>query len=168
MLILTVVALVLLATIPRLRRLASRPLRLATLILAPTAAVLFLAVAGLLFFFNASYTRHLATVAAPDGRHVAIPTYIVNDGTGVDTAEVSVRHAFDPYAHRVYTGPVHFDPAQSPPEPELQWVDDTHLLIRYHTWLYPNGTSVAREQGCAAEAEGVSIRCEEIRVHAVR
>ncbi len=158
-------ALLLLLAMPRLRRIANRPLRLSALIAATVLALGALAIAGSTLFFVRTYTRRLPAIRSPDGKHIALITYTVGDGSGVDTAEVAVRHAWDPYAHRIYTGPVRFQPDASPPEPEVTWLDATHLRIRFHTLLDPNGRPLPVEQGCAAQAEDIAVRCEETRVH---
>lgn len=158
-------AVVLLLALVRLRRIGSRPMRLAACVTAGGVAMLALLVAGVLSFFLYAHTRHLPPLMSPDGKHVALRSYTVGDGSGVDMAEVAVRHAWDPYAHRVYTGPVRFQPDASPAEPEVTWMDATHLRIRFHTLLDANGRPLPAEQGCAAQVEEVAIRCEETRVH---
>lgn len=155
----------LLAAVPRLRQLAHPFLRVISSVAAGCVGVAALLMASILLYFLHTYTRHQPALLSPDGKHLALTSYTVGDGSGVDTAEVSVRHAWDPYAHRVYTGPVRYQPDARPPEPELEWLDATHLRIRFHTLLDGNGNPLPLEQGCAAQAEEIVIRCEETRVH---
>ena len=146
----------------RARRVASRPLRLTLRSLAVLLAALCTVVAAALLFFAFRYTRHLPPAVSPDGAHLAITTYTVDNGTGVDPVEVTVRHTWFPYAHTVYTGPSKYDPAA--PEPEVRWQDDTHLQVRFNTYVdSPNTT--ATQQTCAAETAGIHILCEQTRVH---
>ena len=106
------------------------------------------------------YTRRMPALLSPDGRHVALTAYTVNDGSSADLAEVSVRRAWVPYSYRVYTGPAHYQAGAALPEPEVVWTDATHLTIRFHR--YPELAGV--EQGCARTADGIEIRCEETQV----
>jgi hypothetical protein len=110
------------------------------------------------------YTRRLPAVVSPDGRHVALTAYTVNDGSGADVAEVSVRRAWVPYSYRVYTGPAHYQAGAVTPEPQAVWTDATHLTVRFHR--YPDMTGA--EQGCASAVDGIAIRCEETQVVPVR
>lgn len=91
-------------------RIASKAVRLAMRILAGSLAAIPLLIATALIFFALNYTRHLPQQISPDGRLIAITTYTVNNGTGVDQAEISIRHPWNPYAHRVYAGPAEYKP----------------------------------------------------------
>lgn len=148
----------------RSARLAARPTRVTLRTLTAVLGAAALLVAAALLFFDLNYTRHLPPLVSPDGRHVARTTFTINTGTPADLAEVTVRSSGGPYAHSAYTGPSHFDP--SAPEPEVEWQDDTHLIIRFHTYLSTG--EAATPQGCAASAAGVTILCEQTRVHAVK
>ena len=153
----------------KMRRLPSKALRALVVGLTSLLAVVALLVACALIFFDIDFTRHLAPLTSPDGRHLAITSFTVNTGTGVDQAEVAIRSPWNPYAHRVYTGPARYTPSASLPEPEVQWQDATHLEIRFHRYLAADGGAQpgGGEQGCAASADGVTIRCIEDRVHPV-
>ena len=152
----------------RVRRVESKGLRWT--LVAGTALVGFasLLVAGALVFFDLNYTRHLPGLAAPDGRHVAITSYTVNTGAGVDEAEVAIRAPWSPYAHRVYSGPAQYRVDATTPEPSVRWIDGTHLEIGFHAYVSEGGATAGAAQGCAGAADGVTITCVENRVHAVR
>jgi hypothetical protein len=148
----------------RARRIAARAARLViqlvAALLAAGATVFIVAV----LVIGLGYTRHLPTLVSPDRKHVALVAYTVNDGTSSDIAEVSVRSAWIPYSYRVYTGPAAYQ--ATPAEPEVFWTDATHLTIRFHR--YPDLAGEGIEQGCAAAADGISIRCEETLVRSPR
>ncbi len=157
------------------RRVDGRGLRIALRAVTGFLSLLALLIGGALLFFDLNYTRHLAPLISPDGRHIATTSYIVGTGTGSDMAEVAVRGAWNPYAHRVYTGPSQYEPNAATPEPEVHWLDNTHLEIRFHTYVSasqransPSTTGAAAGQGCAASAVGIAITCVDTRVHAVR
>ncbi len=167
----TVLAAVLAAAVAwKMRRIASRALRIAVVGLSSLLAVGAMLVACALVFFDLNYTRHLPSLTAPDGRHMAIATYTVNTGTGVDEAEVAIRTPWNPYAHRIYTGPAHYTPDAATPEPEVHWLDSAHLEIRFHRYMAADGSTPAAStgQGCASSADGITINCVENLVHAVR
>jgi hypothetical protein len=153
----------------KMRRLPTKALRLSVVGVTSLLALAALLVACALIFFDVNFTRRMPPLAAPDGRHVAITSYLVNTGTGVDEAEVSIRAPWNPYAHRVYTGPAQYTPNAETPEPELHWQDGTHLEIRFHRYVAADGSAAATsgEQGCANSADGVMIACVENRVHAL-
>ena len=151
----------------RLRLLPNRRNRLLLRTLTGAVGVVFLLAGLAALWFDTSYTRRLAPVISPDGRHRALVSYTVGDGSGTDQAEVAIRASWSPYAHGIYAGPAHFDPHARTPEPEVTWLDSSHLSIRFHTYVGNNGV-LGAPQGCAAAAEGITIVCEEDRVHAVR
>jgi hypothetical protein len=154
----------------KMRRIDSKALRIAVVGLTAALAIGGVLVACALLFFDINFTRHLAPLTAPDGRHIAITSYTVNTGMGVDEAEVAIRTPWNPYAHRVYSGPAQYSPNAATPEPELHWQDGTHLEIRFHRYVAADGSApaVASGQGCATTADGVTITCVENLVHAVR
>ncbi|ADW67301.1 hypothetical protein [Granulicella tundricola] len=149
-------------------RIASKAVRLAMRILAGSLAAIPLLIATALIFFALNYTRHLPQQISPDGRLIAITTYTVNNGTGVDQAEISIRHPWNPYAHRVYAGPAEYKPNAKTPDPEAQWLDSTHLRVRFNTYASTANSPGLTPQGCATQAEGVTVVCEETRVHAAQ
>ncbi len=154
----------------KMRRIASKGLRVSVVALTALLSMAALLVACALVFFDLNFTRHLPPLAAPDGHHLAMTSYTVNTGMGVDEAEVAIRRPWNPYAHRVYSGPAQFSPNTATPEPELKWQDSTHLEIRFHRYVGADGAAPAAavSQGCAATADGVTITCVENLVHAVR
>jgi hypothetical protein len=154
----------------KMRRLPSKGLRIAVVGLTGVLAIGALLVACALLFFDINFTRHLSPLASPDGRHIAITSYTVNTGMGVDVVEVAIRTPWNPYGHRVYNGPAQYTPNAVTPEPELHWQDSTHLEIRFHRYVTADGSApaAAAGQGCAASADGVTITCVENLVHAVR
>ena len=156
------------AGLVRARRVAAKGLRWGSVVGTALVGIASLLVAGALVFFDLNYTRHLPGLAAPDGKHVAITSYTVNTGAGVDEAEVAIRAPWSPYAHRVYSGPAQYQANASAPEPSVRWIDATHLEIGFHTYVSEGGATAGAAQGCAGAADGVTITCVENRVHAVR
>jgi hypothetical protein len=152
------------------RRVPAKGLRIGLMGMTGLLAMLAVCIGGALLFFDMNYTRHLRPLVSPDGRHVATTSYVVGTGAAADLAEVAIRSARSPYAHRVYSGPAQYEPNAVTPEPEVRWIDDTHLEIRFHTYVSRDGGAVvaAGEQGCAGSADGIAISCVDTRVHAVR
>jgi hypothetical protein len=150
----------------RSRRLAAKALRLTLLIITATLGGLAALVACALIYFNLNYTRHLPPIVSPDGAHIALITYTVDTGTGIDEAEIALRRAWSPYSYRIYAGPSQYDPEAHTPEPQAQWLDSAHLIVRFRTYVSAANSPNLIPQGCAATAAGITITCEENRVHA--
>ncbi len=157
------VAILAVAALFRVRRVAAKRLRIALLALTGLLSITAILVAAASLFFYLNYTRHLAPLGSPDGQYLAITTYTINDGTGADQAEVAIRHAWSPLSHRVYAGPAQYEPNAAIPEPALRWIDNTHLEIAFHT--YAANKKLTTDQGCAPFAGPITILCEETRVH---
>jgi hypothetical protein len=153
-----------------LRHVAAKGLRIGLMSATGLLALLAVGIGGALLYFDLNYTRHLPPLVSPDGRHIATTSYVVGTGAPADLAEVAIRSAWSPYAHRVYSGPAQFEPNAATPEPEVRWIDKDHLEIRFHTYVSRDGSAVSAgsEQGCAASADGIAISCVNTRVHAVR
>jgi hypothetical protein len=148
------------------RRIAAKALRLTVLIVSGTLGGAAILIACALSYFNLTYTRHLPAIVSPDGSHIALITYTVDTGTGIDEAEIAIRHAWNPYSYRIYAGPSQYDPESRRPEPQAQWLDSTHLVVRFRTYVSTANSPNLIPQGCAATAAGITITCEENRVHA--
>ena len=148
----------------RARALSSPALRTTLRVASALLGTLTLLVAAALIFFAIRYTRHLPPAISDDGQHLAITTYTVDNGTGVDQVEVTVRHTWSPYAHSVYTGPSKYDPTTAP-EPLVAWQSNSQLKVTFHTYL-DTPVTTATAQACATEAAGITVTCEQIRVHA--
>lgn len=76
-------------------------------------------------------TRRPPSIYSPDGKHLAIVEFLEAGVFDDDYVTVSLRRSWWPFATVVYSGSGGYDanPAQS--SPEVRWIDDSHLLVRY-------------------------------------
>ena len=74
----------------------------------------------------------------------------------MDSATVAVRSRWSPFARTVYSGPgVPNIVRERRPDPELTWVTNRHLLVRYD--YYPG-----YEQTCRTKVLDVEVTCLQI------
>jgi hypothetical protein len=91
---------------------------------------------------------------SPDGRHVVILTYGLQGALGFDHATVHLRSRWIPWAKIVYSGVGIWDfSGDKPSEPEVRWLDGTHLSIKHYD--YPGQSAT-----CVNRIEEVQIVCE--------
>ena len=126
----------------------------------------------LLGFNEYSCTARAPLAYSPDGKHVAILTWGLHDAAspacliyrgmaggwllGLDIASVNVRNRWIPYANTAYSGPGWSDyPEVRDTDPQIRWIDNNHLLIRYHD---------AYGQKCGHDRSGVEVICEHLPV----
>lgn len=106
-------------------------------------------------FSEYSCTARAPSAYSPDGKHVAVLTWGLQGALGLDMADVSVRHRWSPFAKVAYSGP---GDAGHGGDPQMRWIDNTHLLIRYHDYGYGPGTGY--EQSCLSHVLDVEVQCE--------
>jgi hypothetical protein len=117
-------------------------------------ATLTLFVLALFIFGEYACTARVPVAYSPDGKHAAILTWGLQGALGMDIANVAVRYRYNPFAKNVYSGPgISPIPHSSDIDPQIRWIDNTHLLIRYHD--YPE-----YDQTCASGAFDVEVICE--------
>jgi hypothetical protein len=92
---------------------------------------------------------------SPDGKHVAVLTWGLQGALGLDLADVTVRHRWSPLAKRAYFGP---GDSRNGGDPHVRWIDNKHLLIRYHDYGYAPGTGY--EQSCVSHVLDIDVKCE--------
>ncbi len=96
-----------------------------------------------------SCTARAPVAHSPDGKHVAILTWSLQGALGMDLASVNVRHSYSPFAENVYSGPGD----SGGTDPQIRWIDNTHLLIRYHDYA-------GYEQTCTSRVFNVDVICD--------
>jgi hypothetical protein len=92
---------------------------------------------------------------SPDGKHVAVLTWGLQGALGFDLADVRVRHRWSPIAKVAYFGP---GDSENGGDPQVRWLDNQHLLIRYHDYGYGPGTGY--EQSCVSHVLDIDVKCE--------
>lgn len=115
-----------------------------------TALVLLLIIVG-----EYSCTARAPVAYSPDGKRVAILTWGLQGATGLDWASVDVRRRYSPLAQNVYSGPGGSIPDAKigGTDPQIHWIDSTHLLVRYHIY-------VGYQQRCTTRVLDVDVICE--------
>lgn len=124
-------------------------LRILSVLLSVPIAIL----AGLGFLMIGCQS-HGPLVGSPDGRHVA--RVQVSDALGAvvePVASVAVRHRWTPGWTNAYVGFGYPGSAKSIMEPQVKWLDDSHLLIPYPA----GGTDPTF---CRESAGEIAVRCE--------
>jgi hypothetical protein len=113
------------------RRIRFRWLRVSIRAVASSVLVCGLLFVCLLFMFELGCSKHPPSIYSPDGSRLAVLSYILQGALGDDYATVSVRSRWVPWAQPVYHGVGAWDFKQNrPADPEVRWVDRSHLLIR--------------------------------------
>jgi len=111
---------------------------------------------ALFVFGDYSCTARAPKAYSPDGKHVAIITWGLQGALGADMATVTVRHRYSPFARNVYSGPGESDyPRVRATGPQVRWVDNKHLLVRYCDWP-------GSDQICASHSFGIEVICERL------
>ena len=119
--------------------------------------------AGMVLIFGLSVielgcSKQGSSIYSRDGQHLAILSYTLQGALGDDYATVSVRSRWIPRAQTVYNGVGVWDFKQHrPADPEVRWLDGSHLLIRSH-YLQREHTT------CLNRIGEVRVNCESLPV----
>ena len=121
---------------------------------ATIGAILTVFVLGFSVLGEYACTARAPLAYSPDGKHVAVMTWGLQGATGADIASVKIRHRYSPFYTTVYSGlGAAGNPAVHSTDPQVRWLDNRHLLIRYQEW---SGYS----QICASNGSGIEVVCE--------
>ena len=131
-------------------RIKTPALRSAGRVISFLLAILSTLLACLLLFGEWACTARVPAKASPDGKHIALESWGLQGATGADLATVQVRSRWSPVAKLVYSGP---GSSVREVDPEVRWIDNTHLLIRYNKWD-------GYEHTCKTSVESIDIVCE--------
>lgn len=147
------------------RRIRFRWVRTSIRALALAAFAIALAVVFMLLLVEVGCSEHPPSIPSPDGRHVAILSYTMQGALGDDYASVSVRSRWIPWAHTVYSGVGVWDfKRATPADPEVRWLDDSHLMIRSHYVQRPHTTCLNRVGELRITCEPIPWRHDTIKV----
>jgi hypothetical protein len=139
-----------------------RWLRWATKSVATFGALICTAFFGLLILGEVGCTKHTA-IYSPTGEHVAVVTFLGQGALGDDYAVVRARPRWRPYAVIVYQGLGGWDFKKNVLDnPEIRWLDESHLLIRYFDDRTGNEGRGGRAI-CRDHLDEIEIRCESVR-----
>ena len=144
------------------KRVKRRWLRLPIRAVASAAGSVSAVIVLLLFLAETGCTKHPPPIESPDGHYVAILSYALQGALGADYADVNVRPWWRPYARNVYSGLGSWDFKNGKPsDPEVRWLDRSHLLIRYRDDRTGNegrgGPAL-----CRSRMDGIQIVCQQI------
>ncbi len=136
------------------RRIGKKWFRIPVRITASAGMLLSLLFLALLIFTLYSCTGRVPGIHSPDGKYVAVVTFGLQGALGLDIADVSVRDWWSPHGKSVYTGPGYWGaPFGRKNDPEVRWIDNNHLMIRYHDY----GTDYV--QTCEQHVGNIQITC---------
>jgi hypothetical protein len=141
------------------RKLRRRSMRIATRMGASVAAVLSAGVLLFLLLGEVACTKYTRPSYSPDGKHVATISYVLQGALGADYAIVLVRHSWYPFADHAYDGIGSWDfKHEKPGSPEVRWLDDSRLLIRY----FDDRTDTEGRAICRNQVGKIRILCENL------
>jgi hypothetical protein len=136
------------------RRVTNKVVRIPVRVTASAGMLCSSLLLALLIFDLYSCTGRVPAIYSPDGKHVAIVTYGLQGALGLDIAAVSVRSRWSPHARSVYTGAGDWGaPFGRRNDPEVRWIDNDHLMIRYRD--YGRGY----QQDCQQRVGDIQITC---------
>ncbi len=81
--------------------------------------------------FESAGVRHAPPLYSPDGKHVALLWFALQGALGDDYGTVDLRRSWIPFAENVYSGLGNWGFDLRPASPEVRWLDNSRLLIRY-------------------------------------
>jgi hypothetical protein len=96
--------------------------------------------------------RHSPLIGSPDGKHVARVLINVGSAMDQDYSTVIMRRSWSPVWRDVYFG-LGFYGEIGPIQPQVKWLDNSHLLIR-------RPESAGYPLDCAAKVQEIVITCE--------
>jgi hypothetical protein len=140
------------------KRVRYRGLRISIKTIASAFLVCSVFLVLLVLMVSGGCSKRAPLMYSPDGRHVVIRTYIFQGALGYDYATVYLRSRWIPWAKIAYSGVGIWDfRTDKPSEPDVRWLDSTHLSIKYYD--HQGGTAT-----CVNRIEEVQIVCETLLV----
>lgn len=86
----------------------------------------------LMLMIQAGCSKSAPPILSPDGRHVAILHFALQGALADDYAIVDLRARWMPWPENVYRGLGSWDFKHDKPfDPEVRWIDNSHLSIRF-------------------------------------
>lgn len=104
------------------------PLRGATFLSAGLTSLLLL----FMIFGEYACTARAPATWSPDGKYAVVLRWSLQGALGADIATVDVRRRFSPFPKSVYVGPGVSPNAVEGIEPEIRWIGNKRLLVRYY------------------------------------
>ena len=115
-------------------------------------AALPFALASLIWLYGLGCESHTVLIGSPDHTHVA--RVLVNAGWNEpDFGFVVLRRSWSPSWHNVFEGDGFIGKSGEPIEPQVRWIDNSHLLIE------PNHVDGGEVRLCRDKVDDVSIIC---------
>jgi len=100
------------------------------------------------------------TLPSPSGKHIALLEFALQGALGADYANIYVRESWWPVAQRVFQGFGNWSPNPQGCSPEMRWLDDSHLLIRYWSDMSQGGYVTCRQK-----VGNVQVECQDLAAH---
>lgn len=93
------------------------------------------------------------SLPSPSGKHRALLEFGAQGALGADFANIYVRQSWWPVAQHVFQGFGNWSPDPHNRSPEVQWLDDSHLLIQYWGDINQGGSVTCRQRAGTVEVE---------------
>jgi len=108
-------------------------------------------------------TKRAPLILSPDHRHVALLSFAFQGALDDDYAVVAIRSRRSPFARNAFNGLGFWDFKNGKPEyPEVRWLDNSHLSIRYYddrTGKEGRGAPAT----CFSQVGDIQVVCEHLR-----
>jgi hypothetical protein len=129
----------------------------ATITLIVTGTLVLLA-----FAITAACTKRAPLMYSPDQRHIALLNYAFQGALGDDYANVDVRSRWSLFPRNAYRGLGYWDFKNGKPlYPEVRWLDNTHLSIRF--WDDRTGKEGRGAPAtCVSRVGDIQVVCEHL------
>jgi hypothetical protein len=122
----------------------------------------------LLCVMESGCTKRVAPIYSPDGKHLVLLQFVLQGALGDDYGDVYLRRSWWPFGDHVYQGVGAWDFAHRQPfTPEVKWLDNSHLLIRYADDWRPNDGRGGPAM-CKNAAGAIQIICENTRAPSIQ
>jgi hypothetical protein len=110
----------------------------------------------LLMLMEGACSKYAPSIQSPDGKHVAVVRYVLAGALGADSAIVKIRPRWSLFAETAFSGAGSWNFKENKPyDPEVRWIDASHLLIRYRIDRLEGDAKV-----CSGRVKGVEIVCQ--------
>lgn len=105
-------------------------------------------------------TKRVPPIYSPDRKHLVLLQFGLQGALGDDYGDVYLRRAWRPFGDRIYEGLGGWDFTHRRPfTPEVRWLDNSHLLIRYMDDRKPNDGRGGPAM-CKSGSGAVQIVCQ--------